>query len=172
MRYSPVRHSTPGASSIVSVRLACVKHAASVQSEPESNSSVLFLTQTVILNSKFTFECFVFFLPPSSTPFSIKPGSYGNKTPAQTIFSLVIDPDVSGSFRSPAPWQGAHYSFHNPTRNPPFPKSNNFLHYRLFLLKLFLALNTSGLRLRLENLPQTEFLMDVALQIVLDFRVL
>ena len=118
MRYSPVRHSTPGASSIVSVRLACVKHAASVQSEPESNSSVLFLTQTVILNSKFTFECFVFFLPPSSTPFSIKPGSYGNKTPAQTIFSLVIDPDVSGSFRSPAPWQGAHYSFHNPTRNP------------------------------------------------------
>ena len=61
MHYSPVRHSTPGASSIVSVRLACVKHAASVQSEPESNSSVLFLTQTVILNSKFTFECFVFF---------------------------------------------------------------------------------------------------------------
>ena len=40
MHYSPVRHSTPGASSIVSVRLACVKHAASVQSEPESNSSV------------------------------------------------------------------------------------------------------------------------------------
>ena len=52
MRYSPVRHSTPGASSIVSVRLACVKHAASVQSEPESNSSVLSLTQTVILNFK------------------------------------------------------------------------------------------------------------------------
>ena len=40
MHYSPVRHSTPGASSVVSVRLACVKHAASVQSEPESNSSV------------------------------------------------------------------------------------------------------------------------------------
>ena len=137
MRYSPVRHSTPGASSIVSVRLACVKHAASVQSEPESNSSVLFLTQTVILNSKFTFECFVFFLLPSSTPFSIKPDSYGNKTPAQTIFSLVIDPDVSGSFRSPAPWQGAHYSFHNPTRNPLFLITTNFLPYTLFLLKLF-----------------------------------
>ena len=163
MHYSPVRHSTPGASSIVSVRLACVKHAASVQSEPESNSSVLFLTQTVILNSKFTFECFVFFLPPSSTPFSIKPDSYGNKTPAQTIFSLVIDLDVSGLFRSPASWQGAHYSFTIPPRNPPFPNSNNFLHYYLFLLKLFLTLNTSGLRLRLKNLPQTEFLADVAL---------
>ncbi|WP_218669896.1 hypothetical protein, partial [Cardiobacterium hominis] len=48
----------------------------------------------------------------------IKPDSYGNKTPAQTIFSLVIDPDVSGSFRSPAPWQGAHYSFTNLSRNP------------------------------------------------------
>ena len=33
-RYSPVRHS------INSVRLACVKHAASVQSEPGSNSPV------------------------------------------------------------------------------------------------------------------------------------
>jgi len=65
---------------------------------------------------------FCLFLPPSSTPFSIKPDSYGNKTPAQTIFSLVIDPDVSGSFsgfsQSPAPWQGAHYSFNNPPRNP------------------------------------------------------
>ena len=126
MHYSPVRHSTPGASSIVSVRLACVKHAASVQSEPESNSSVLFLTQTVILNSKFTFECFVFFLPPSSTPFGIKPDSYGNKTPAQTIFSLVIDPDVSSFFRSPASWQGAHYSFTFTTRNSFLRNLTNF----------------------------------------------
>jgi len=61
---------------------------------------------------------FCLFLPPSSTPFGIKPDSYGNKTPAQTIFSLVIDPDVSGFFRSPAPWQGAHYSFTNLSRNP------------------------------------------------------
>ena len=127
MHYAPVRHSTPGASSIVSVRLACVKHAASVQSEPESNSSVLFLTQTIILNSKFTFECFVFFLPLGLTPkLSIKPNSYGNKTPAQTIFSLVIDPDVSSFFRSPASWQGAHYSFHNPTRNSFFRNLTTF----------------------------------------------
>ena len=38
-RYSPVRHSTRGRSPF-RVRLACVKHAASVQSEPESNSPV------------------------------------------------------------------------------------------------------------------------------------
>ena len=41
-RYSPVRHSTWGRSP-VRVRLACVKHAASVQSEPESNSPVQIL---------------------------------------------------------------------------------------------------------------------------------
>ncbi len=40
MHYSPVRHSPPGASTRAAVRLACVKHAASVQSEPGSNSSV------------------------------------------------------------------------------------------------------------------------------------
>jgi hypothetical protein len=40
MYYSPVRHSPPGASSRAAVRLACVRHAASVQSEPGSNSSV------------------------------------------------------------------------------------------------------------------------------------
>ena len=38
-RYSPVRHSTRDRSHF-RVRLACVKHAASVQSEPESNSPV------------------------------------------------------------------------------------------------------------------------------------
>ena len=38
-RYSPVRHSTRDRS-LFRVRLACVKHAASVQSEPESNSPV------------------------------------------------------------------------------------------------------------------------------------
>ena len=41
--YSPVRHSPSGASTYAAVRLACVKHAASVQSEPGSNSSVQFL---------------------------------------------------------------------------------------------------------------------------------
>ncbi len=40
MYYSPVRHSPPGASTRAAVRLACVKHAASVQSEPGSNSLV------------------------------------------------------------------------------------------------------------------------------------
>ena len=52
--YSPVRHSPPGASSRAAVRLACVKHSASVQSEPGSNSSVqsLLLLQILSLNSK------------------------------------------------------------------------------------------------------------------------
>ena len=45
MLYSPVRHSPPGASSRAAVRLACVRHAASVQSEPGSNSSVQSLLQ-------------------------------------------------------------------------------------------------------------------------------
>ena len=141
MHYSPVRHSTPGASSIVSVRLACVKHAASVQSEPESNSSVLFLTQTVILNSKFTFECFVFFFRYQKIcnhQFSPKSRQlYGNKTPAQTIFSLVIDPDVSSFSQSPAPWQGAHYSFNNPPRNSFFSNFTTFFINHCFCRKCF-----------------------------------
>ena len=73
MRYSPVRHSTPGASSIVSVRLACVKHAASVQSEPESNSSVHFLTQTVILNFKIYVWMFCLFSPSENLKPQIAP---------------------------------------------------------------------------------------------------
>jgi hypothetical protein len=48
MHYSPVRHSPPGASSRAAVRLACVKHAASVQSEPGSNSSVQFPTNLLL----------------------------------------------------------------------------------------------------------------------------
>ena len=89
MRYSPVRHSTPGASSIVSVRLACVKHAASVQSEPESNSSVLFLTQTVILNSKFTFECFVFFCHQAQHHSASNPTATATKHPHK-LSSLLL----------------------------------------------------------------------------------
>ena len=42
MYYSPVRHSPSGIATYAAVRLACVKHAASVQSEPGSNSSVHF----------------------------------------------------------------------------------------------------------------------------------
>ena len=61
-RYAPVRHSSARASSAVTVRLACVKHTASVQSEPWSNSSVLnhFVTSSDVLPifarlSEFTF---------------------------------------------------------------------------------------------------------------------
>ena len=41
-RYSPVRRSSAGASSPVTARLACVRPAASVQSEPGSNSPIKF----------------------------------------------------------------------------------------------------------------------------------
>ena len=41
-RYSPVRHSTQGRSPF-RVRLACVRHAASVDSEPGSNSQSIIL---------------------------------------------------------------------------------------------------------------------------------
>ena len=40
IHYSPVRRSPSGASTHAAARLACVKHTASVQSEPGSNSSV------------------------------------------------------------------------------------------------------------------------------------
>ena len=42
-RYSPVRHSRIGASTNLAVRLACLRRAASVRSEPGSNSPWLFL---------------------------------------------------------------------------------------------------------------------------------
>ena len=41
--YSPVRHSRKRASSLLAVRLACLRRAASVRSEPGSNSPWLFL---------------------------------------------------------------------------------------------------------------------------------
>ena len=43
MRYSPVRRSPPGPKPRAAARLACVRRAASVQSEPGSNSSVFSL---------------------------------------------------------------------------------------------------------------------------------
>ena len=50
--YSPVRHSPSGASTHAAVRLACVRHAASVQSEPGSNSSVQFLFNSRLTSCK------------------------------------------------------------------------------------------------------------------------
>ncbi len=47
-RYSPVRHSTQGRSPFL-VRLACVRHAASVHSEPESNSPVMYNCRATLL---------------------------------------------------------------------------------------------------------------------------
>ena len=107
MRYSPVRHSTPGASSIVSVRLACVKHAASVQSEPESNSSVHSFPNCITVSQIISVRMFVFISLPTGQP---SRQIYGNKTPAQTIFSLVKDPDTKAFKRPVHRGKAAHYS--------------------------------------------------------------
>ena len=48
-RYSPVRHSTRHRSDFL-VRLACIRHAASVRSEPGSNSQVLILCLFLLIN--------------------------------------------------------------------------------------------------------------------------
>ena len=52
-RYSPVRHSTHGRSRF-RVRLACVKHAASVRSEPGSNSPVRFPAKSQVTKLPFS----------------------------------------------------------------------------------------------------------------------
>jgi hypothetical protein len=53
-RYSPVRHSPPIsiATNCAAVRLACVKHTASVQSEPESNSPIYKQIEYLILSQR------------------------------------------------------------------------------------------------------------------------
>src|SRR5260364_141264 len=58
MFYSPVRHSPPSVSTCAAVRLACVRHAASVQSEPGSNSSSLnsFAALEAALTQSLTFS--------------------------------------------------------------------------------------------------------------------
>ena len=48
-----MRHSSSGASTNVTVRLACVRPAASVHPEPGSNSSLLCLVGLVIFEMKF-----------------------------------------------------------------------------------------------------------------------
>ena len=69
MHYSPVRHSPPGASTRAAVRLACVRHAASVQSEPGSNSSVQssFALLRAVAHSQFLTS--VWLLPQTSSYF-------------------------------------------------------------------------------------------------------
>ena len=55
-RYSPVRHSRKGASSFLAVRLACLRRAASVRSEPGSNSPWLFSSTRRYMTSSFKFN--------------------------------------------------------------------------------------------------------------------
>ncbi len=61
-RYSPVRHSVRNFClrfSSCFVRLACVKHAASVHPEPGSNSHVLVFPSSELPASNFLFSCFL-----------------------------------------------------------------------------------------------------------------
>ena len=88
-RYSPVRHSTQDRSPFL-VRLACVKHAASVQSEPGSNSPVKYLNKS---------EDPLFFNRDSDlfnaikTPEAEAPVSWGPSSTLLTIqFSMIAAP--------------------------------------------------------------------------------
>src|SRR5690554_517167 len=60
--YSPVRHCTQDRSPFL-VRLACVKHAASVRSEPGSNSPVIFLNQMCLIHVLFVVLFLEFWFP-------------------------------------------------------------------------------------------------------------
>ena len=53
MYYSPVRHSRLKTSPQASVRLACIRHAASVHPEPGSNSPFVRVCQLFVLSSLF-----------------------------------------------------------------------------------------------------------------------
>ncbi len=95
-RYSPVRHSTRNRSP-VRVRLACVKHAASVRSEPGSNSPVQCLAnhfdQTLVRSLKTNFlarsSCSVF-----------KDQALGS-SPSQSLPFYPITKDLSNPFPLP-----------------------------------------------------------------------
>ena len=60
-RYSPVRHSRIGASTNLAVRLACLRRAASVRSEPGSNSPWLFSSTRRYMTSSFKFNSNFYF---------------------------------------------------------------------------------------------------------------
>ena len=108
-RYSPVRHSTRNRSP-VRVRLACVKHAASVRSEPGSNSPVQCLAnhfdQTLVRSLKTNFlarsSCSVFkdqapgSSPSQSPPFYPITKDLSNPFPLpQKLFPKTRDPRLT-----------------------------------------------------------------------------
>ena len=80
MHYSPVRHSQPPKGS--TVRLACVKHAASVQSEPGSNSSVqsLLTLRLLFRASRFTHQNLITDLCKHQVLLSLQSGYLSNPT--------------------------------------------------------------------------------------------
>ena len=113
-RYSPVRHSTRNRSP-VRVRLACVKHAASVRSEPGSNSPVQCLAnhfdQTLVRSLKTNFlarsSCSVFKdQAPGHHPARARLSTLSRKT-CQTLFhcprNFFSRPETLASHPAQAP---------------------------------------------------------------------
>ena len=86
-RYSPVRHSTYSRKSF-RVRLACVRHAASVHSEPESNSPVELCSINLNNFSDSLFNC--------QRPCRVSEGSlYSNRPSPSSNFLLRFSKELS-----------------------------------------------------------------------------
>ena len=89
-RYSPVRHSTWDRSP-VRVRLACVKHAASVRSEPGSNSPVQYPDQSQSIG-----------LVPIQNQINLGPLVYCSVFKDQTPWPIRRKPNFCQAFLAPA----------------------------------------------------------------------
>ena len=113
MLYSPVRHSPSGASTHAAVRLACVRHAASVQSEPGSNSSVQSLLKLSldVLQSLPTPQTF-YIVRVTSSLCNALCASNQTKNPHLSIVSFLKNLQISYLPNLPrrSSSEGAHYT--------------------------------------------------------------
>ena len=90
--YSPVRHSLNSASTIHTVRLACLKRAASVRSEPGSNSPLFSMTCPKDM-PPISLPSLSFSLIP--LPFPVKDHLSSRLTPHQATYNLYSSPSIS-----------------------------------------------------------------------------
>ncbi len=90
-RYSPVRHSTRDRSPF-RVRLACVKHAASVQSEPESNSPVQICPRSLLgRNQNLKVVLFPFALRLSMNQADLRPSPFLAASALMDLFRGAVN---------------------------------------------------------------------------------
>ena len=104
IHYSPVRHSPPGASTRAAVRLACVRHAASVQSEPGSNSSVQSnkLANSLTVDFSTSADCSAFVTSAFALiPFATEV-AFASRHPHLSVVQFVKDQRRAVSFDSSA----------------------------------------------------------------------